>query len=101
MSIIPFLKAHHPEIIEIINDLNPVQFSSHDFIEKFARRFEEEYIEMLYHYRSSGSAFKTVHSTIAKYLSQNMTGFGIEKTKKDGSEHVFGEIDVIQWWHRK
>lgn len=100
MPVIPFLKSHHPEIIEIINNLNPIQFSSHDFIEKFARRFEEEYIEMLSQYRHTGSAFQTVHSTIAKYLSQNMVILGIEKLPRAGSEHVFGDIDVIQWWHR-
>lgn len=100
MEVISFLKNHNSEIIEIINNLDPDKFSSHDFIEKFARMFEQEYIEMLYEYRTTGNAFKTVHSTIAKYLSQNMASLNIAKTNKAGSEHVFGDIDVIQWWCR-
>lgn len=94
-----FLKSHHPQIITIISGLNS-DFSSHDFIEKFARMFETQYIEMLYKYKDTGNAFKTVHSTIAKYLSQNMNAFGIVKMSKKGSEHVFGEIDIIQWWSK-
>jgi hypothetical protein len=100
MDVITFLKGHHPEITEIINGLSPIEFSSHDFIEKFARMFEREYIEMLYDYRTTGNAFKTVHSAIAKYLSQNMASFNIVKNPKGPSEHVFGNIDVIQWWRR-
>lgn len=100
MDVNEFLKAHHQEINEIIDNLNPVEFSSHDFIERFARRFEREYIEMLYHYRDSGNAFKTVHSLIARYLSLHPSHFPIAKTIKKDSEHVFGEMDIIQWWQR-
>jgi len=101
MEVITFLKSHNQEIADIIRDFDKDEFSSHDFIEKFARKFEKKYIKMLYKYRKSGNAFKTVHSLIAKYLSKNMSRFNISKTIKSGSEHVFGDIDVIQWWIRK
>lgn len=100
MEVTTFLKDHHQELSDITKDFNQEEFSSHDFIEKFARLFETEYIEMLYNYKNTGNAFKTVHSAIAKYLSQNMNSMGIVKTKRDGSEHVFGDIDIIQWWRR-
>lgn len=100
MEMTTFLKDHHKELKKIIDDLPQEEFSSHDFIEKFARLFEAEYIEMLYKYKNTGNAFKTVHSTIAKYLSQNMTSLDIVKTKRDESEHVFGDVDIIQWWSR-
>jgi lipoate-protein ligase A len=77
------------------------EFSSHDFIEKFTEKFEEDYIEMLVSYQKSGKAFQTVHKLIAKYLSLNMTDLEIEKTQKKQSENVKGNLGIIQWWIRK
>ncbi|MGD0710071.1 MAG: hypothetical protein ABR968_02740 [Bacteroidales bacterium] len=97
-----FLKLNQNEIADIISnnfELNKV-FSSHDFIEKFAKTFEADYIQMLVEYQNTGNAFLTVHSLIARYLSQNMNTFRIEKTDRSASENVFGSKDYIQWWRR-
>ncbi len=99
MDTIGFLKKNHNGIIQIISTLRH-DFSSHDFLEKFAEQYESEYIDMLVNYQNTGRAFQTVHSMIAKYLSQNMTTFHIDKTSRDGSENVFGTIDFIQWWKK-
>lgn len=92
------MKANISEIKNIISDL-PAEFSSHDFIEKFSKKYESDYIDMLVDYKGR-EAFKTVHSQIAKFLSLNMKYLGINKRNKDSSEHVFGELDVIQWWEK-
>jgi len=97
MDINNFLKLHQTDVSVIISKLGD-EFSSHDFIEEFAKIFEEEYIEMLYARKNSGSAFQTVHSIIAKYLSINMSLLAISKSTKKASENVFGNVDCIQWW---
>lgn len=99
MDVNKFLKGHEVEIIEIISKLKN-EFNSHDFIEKFSKKFEEEYIDMLVDYKNTGNAFKTVHGQIARYLSVNKKVFKIETSEKVPSEHVFGEIDYIQGWKK-
>lgn len=76
------------------------EFSSHDFIEKFAKQYEVDYIEMLVKYQRTGKAFHTVHRLIARHLSLNMLTLHIDKTKKKASENVFGVVDKIQWWKK-
>ena len=94
-----FLNQHQSEIVDIISNLKKkVDFSSHDFIEKLAQRYEADYIEMLVNYQGTGNSFQTVHSIIARYLSLNKTTLGIVKTKPKPSENVFGSDDLIQWW---
>ncbi len=92
-----YLQEHQNEINNIISEFN-TEFSSHDFIEKFCQKHEEDYIEMLVNYKNSGRAFQTVHQMIALHLSRNMDIFNIEKTNKKGSENVHGNIGIIQWW---
>ncbi len=94
-----YLKEHQTEINNVIREFN-AEFSSHDFIEKYSQKHEEDYIEMLVKYKNSGQAFQTVHKMIALHLSKNMEVFNIEKTKKKGSENVHGNIGIIQWWIR-
>ena len=92
-----FLENHQSEIINIIFNMKN-EFSSHDFIEKFAQQFESDYIEMLVLYKENGKAFQTVHSLIAKFISEKKEIFKIEKTIRKSSENVFGDNNVIQWW---
>ena len=96
-----FLKQHQNEIINIISNLKKdVEFSSHDFIEKFAQQYETDYIEMLVKHQRTGNAFRKVHSIIALYLSRNMPTLHIVKTEKKPSKNVFGNEDIIQWWKK-
>lgn len=98
MSINDFLNLHELDLKRIITSL-PVEFSSHDFIEKFCKQFESEYIDMLVMYKGK-SAFQSVHSQIALFLSKNSENLGIRKLIKNKSENVFGDTDNIQWWER-
>jgi hypothetical protein len=103
ININSFLKKNEKELIVIINSLKEEKkesFSSHDFIEKFSKKFESDYIEMLVNYRDKGTTnvFQTVHGIIARFLSENMVKFQITKAKRGPSENVFGSNDNIHWW---
>lgn len=101
LQINDYLEKNINSIKNIISEFHiNKEFSSHDFIEKFTEKFEQDYIEMLVNYQKSGQAFQTVHSLIAKFLSLKMSVLGIEKTQKKESENVRGNLDVIQWWIR-
>lgn len=99
MKINDYLKTHIGDIHEIINDMND-EFSSHDFIEKFAQKHESNYIDMLKEYQKTQNAFQTIHSMIAKFLSINQSSLNIKKSLRGTSENVFGNEDVIQWWEK-
>lgn len=98
MEINDFLKGEISELINIIHNLDD-EFTSHDFLKKFAKLFEPEYISFLDKYSRKG-AFQNVHSQIARFLSENSTILGIAKTKKVMSENIFGEMDEIQSWKK-
>lgn len=102
VDIVNFMDAKFSEINDIISSL-PDQFSSHDFIEKFSRRNEDKYIEWLLEYKGTNHAFQSVNGQIARYLSVKVNDgtFALRKLPKGLSEHIFGEIDYIQWWEKK
>lgn len=50
MKVSSFMKSHESEINIIISNL-PNNFSSHDFIEKFSKKYESEYLDMLVSYK--------------------------------------------------
>ena len=43
---------------------------------------------------------ETVHSQIAKFLSENRVYLKIEKKGKKISENTFGENDYPEWWNK-
>lgn len=98
MEINEILKAQINDLLEIINNLSN-EFTSHDFLKKYAKAFEREYIDFLSKYGDTG-AFQTVHSQIARFLSDNALLLRIEKTQKVLSENIFGEMDEIQGWKK-
>ncbi|OXB07788.1 hypothetical protein [Flavobacterium pectinovorum] len=96
-----FLENNLSAIKNIIAEFEiEIEFSSHDFIEKFTDKYESDYIKMLVKYQESGHSFKTVHNQIALFLSAKKESLGIYKTQRKGSENVKGKIDIIQWWIR-
>lgn len=99
MTINDFLQQQINILInDIISELGK-EFNSHDFIKRFAKRFESEYISFLNQY-SGQDAFRTVNSQIAKFLSDNELKLNIQKTKRVTSENIFGEMDLIQGWRK-
>jgi hypothetical protein len=91
------------KINELKNDIIPSlknEFSSHAFLQKFAKNYEEDYIDFLSANKRIG-AFQNVHSQIARFLSDNTTVLNISKTERRESKNIFGEMDVIQWWEKE
>jgi hypothetical protein len=99
MTIYEFLEQNLNLLSNEIIPLLESDFSSHDFLKKFAKRFEGDYINFLHNYGGTG-AFKTVHGQIAKFLADNETKLNIHKKQKVRSENVFGEMDEIQGWKK-
>ncbi len=100
MSIHQFL-GQNTELLrnEIISELES-DFTTLDFIKKFARKFEGEYINHLYRNRGN-DAFNKVHSQIAKYLAENEPLLDIRRKRKVKNTDVFGVMDEIQVWEKK
>jgi predicted glycoside hydrolase/deacetylase ChbG (UPF0249 family) len=97
MTIQDFLQQNINQLrTNVISELE-IEFNSHDFIKRFAKKFETDYIDFLNSYKGQ-DAFRTVHSQIAKFLADNEVSLNIHKTKKVKSENVFGELDLIQGW---
>ena len=82
---------------EIIDTLGTT-FDSHEFIQKFSKRFEADYIRFLCDYRGEG-AFREVHKQIAQSLSRNEAELDVAKTNvKDKSPNIFGEMTEAERW---
>lgn len=99
MDIKKFLNSQINDLKNIINNLD-FEFTSHDFLKKFAKNFERDYILFLDYYKDR-DAFQIVHSQIGRFLSENAGDLNIKKTKKVPSENIFGEIDDIQEWSKR
>lgn len=87
-------------VLGILHRQKPNAFSSHDFIEVYCARYEDEYIDWLNTYRGTGRAFWTVHSQIGAFLSENEGLLMPEyhRTHRADSENVHGTIDQPMWW---
>jgi hypothetical protein len=82
---------------QIIPELES-DFTTLDFIMKFAGRFEGEYIESLHNYRGK-DAFKTVHGQIARFLAENEPLLNIRRKRR--IKIASGETDEIQVWEKE
>lgn len=91
-----FMDAHTNDIIKIIKEL-PAKFSTQDFIERLSYRFESDYIDLLYEYKER-NPYKTVHSQISRYLSNNADKLFIVKDSLVNSRNVFGIVEETQSW---
>ncbi len=84
------------------------EFSSHEFLEKFAWEYEKDYIEILYNFSKGKETdiFRIAHSQIGAYLRDNSDKLGIRKVKdkytsiKKQSKNIFKNINKVQVWER-
>jgi hypothetical protein len=97
-TIAEFLAQNKTQLSIIISELSH-EFNSHEFIRKFSKHFESEYVEFLYDYKGK-DPFRKVHSQIAKFLSENKSDLKICKTGKVPSQNIFGETDEIEGWKK-
>lgn len=75
------------ETVKRVLESMPQEFDSHQFIERFIRENEREYVEMLYEQKDSPAIFRTVHAHIAKFLAENVDELHIYKDTEDGNGH--------------
>ena len=87
------------EIYKVASVIDSIEgdFTSHKFIEKYAKEYEKEYIEMLYEKREN-QAFQTVHAQLAHFLSKNKSELNIKNEGKTPSENIFGNINNVEKW---
>lgn len=97
MTIHEFMKDKINEIKVIISiDIEENTFDSHDFIEKFMKKYELDYIKFLTKY--DNNPFRNLNSQIAIFLSKNASELNIQKQGKSKSESVFGlNVDNERW----
>jgi c-di-AMP phosphodiesterase-like protein len=90
------------EIEKIIEKL-PILFDSHEFIECFLEKFEEQYVIFLSNY--SKNRFRTVNNQISKFLRQAeqqklFAKFDIEYIGKTQSQNVRGKFSDNALWRK-
>jgi hypothetical protein len=97
-----FLIDNKEAIHKIIDDNFEEVFSSHDFIKKFSKEFEKDYITYLCAYtaKKNKGIFQTVHGIIAKHLSSYSKNYNIEKHGIIKSHNIFGDSEQVQKWKR-
>lgn len=96
MNVQDFMKENEYEIRKLLREL-PMKFDSHDFMKKFAQKYESEYVDMLNVYKET-HPFQNVHTQVAKQLSLNKDYFHLEKVGKVTTPNCFGEDTEVQLW---
>lgn len=98
MNIKNFMTENLPSIQSIIDDLDD-SFNSYEFIQKFTRRFEVDYVRMLSLYDEN--PFRKVNAQIAKFLSNNESRLNIAKQNNKASYiNVLGEETKCEMWKK-
>lgn len=98
MNINDFMTANLPSIETIIAELKE-NFNSYDFIQKFTRRFEVEYVSMLSLY--DDEPFRKVNAQIARFLSNNENRLNIIKqNNKTTYTNILGGSTECEMWRR-
>lgn len=88
------------ETVKRVLESMPQEFDSHQFIERFIRENEREYVEMLYEQKDSPAIFRDVHAMIARYLVENADALAIKKTGRTQSENIKGYESENQNWRK-
>ena len=97
MSVFIFMQGQIPMIEAIIKEL-PNSFDSHQFIQKFARRFEVEYVWYLSQYDKE--PFRKVNMQIGRFLSENKDLLKIKDMGEWDSPNVFGDLTKNEYWQK-
>jgi hypothetical protein len=94
-----FMNENLESIKTIIEGIPTSEFDSHEFIRRFAKEFEVDYVKFLSMY--DAKPFKTVHAQIAINLLHNKIHLRIEDSEKTTSANVFGIEDQNEQWIKK
>jgi hypothetical protein len=94
------LFRHYPNVIAEM----PATFTSHQFILRLAQRYQVEYIEALYHYRTNlrlgkPAPFMMLHGILAQHL-QDCQGLVTKIASLVPSTDIFGEDQQCAQWQK-
>ena len=80
----------------------PQKFDSHDVIEAFIKKYEAEYVDLLYAQRQCDpyAIFRAVHAAIGRALAEHAKALGIRKTDRVFSENIKGYDSENQGWEK-
>lgn len=96
MTVTIFMDENLATIKEMITNELPDKFNSHEFISRFAKRFELGYVTLLGNFEKE--RFRIVHSQLALSLGTNNEYFNIRKNGKVLDRSIFGkEVPNEQW----
>lgn len=88
------------ETVKCVLESLPPEFDSHQFIERFIRENEREYVEMLYAQKDSPAIFRTFHAMIARYSVENADALAIIKAGRTQGENIKGYESENQNWRK-
>jgi hypothetical protein len=102
MSVNELMREKLQAVKSILIELNEQHrdtkgFDSHDFIRAFSRKFQSEYVLLLYRYYQN-DPFLTVHAQIGRFLLDNQAELGISAQGKVSSPNIFGLNTENERW---
>jgi hypothetical protein len=97
MSVQEFMKKNIDVIKnDVIKAIPNDTFDSHEFIRKFAKRFELHYVTFLN--SASEEPFRKVHAEIGRFLSVNKESLNLKDDGVTESPNVFGNVTPNERW---
>ncbi len=80
----------------------PQKFDSHDVIKAFIKKYEAEYVDLLYAQRQRApyAIFRAVHAAMGRALAEHAEALGIRKTARESSENIKGYDSENQGWEK-
>jgi hypothetical protein len=94
MTVLGELKAHYPEILNLMPD----EFDSHQFILMLAHKHQPEYVRALYACQDvkDRAPFREVH----KQISQSLRDY-VEYVREDYSDDIFRVRQANAVWRKR
>ena len=98
MKVFEIMNANLGAVRAVIKEMKD-ECDSHDFIKKFSREIELDYVYLL---ATAGTAtpFQTVHSQIGRFLRNNEDNLNIRYVEDVNSENIFGNVTECALWKK-
>ena len=85
---------------EVIDSIKDKQFTSHDFLGKFCKKYEREWKQLLERYEVN--AKHKVNAYVARMLSIYVKDLPIRKMKGlKKSKNIHASSSRVHWWEKK
>lgn len=99
MKVFEIMNANIDAVRAVIDEMDD-KFDSHDFIKKFSKKIELDYVYLL---ATAGTTtpFHYVHLQIGRFLSYNQKSLGINNVEDVNSENIFGNVTECASWRKK